>query len=161
MVYECPPYFIFLFVGESLVGVPGHSRSSSPRNSQTEDRLSLRFSQLATKSGSESDLSKNTEAQRRSSYAGYLTNAFMISESCDNINVVETSQHVDMQKLLVIWQKLSDHAFKIQTGTHKYKMKSYVDVFIGEELITWIYENEAITNRKDAVDLGTNRIHKM
>ena len=144
---------------ETLGGVPGVGQSltssSSPRNSQTgEDRLSQRFSQLVTKSGSESDLSKNTETRRRSSYAGYITNAFMISESCDNITL-EPSQHVDMQKLLSIWQKLSsDHAFKIQTGVHKYKMRSYVDVFIGEDLITWFYDNEAITHRKDAVDLA-------
>ena len=99
------------------MGVPGSSGSScsSPRIPQTEDRLSQRFSQLVTKSGSESDLSKNTETRRRSSYAGYITNAFLNSESCDNIHL-EPSQNVDMQRLLVIWQKMSDHASKIISG---------------------------------------------
>ena len=104
----------FFYTGETL-GVPGSSGSSSPRIPQTEDRLSQRFSQLVTKSGSESDLSKNTETRRRSSYAGYITNAFLNSESCDNIHL-EPSQNVDMQRLLVIWQKMSDHASKIISG---------------------------------------------
>ena len=39
-------------------------------------------------------------------------------------------------------------------GVHRYKMRSYVDVFLGEDLITWLYEHENLTVRKEAVDLA-------
>lgn len=52
-----------------------------------DDRLAQRFSQLATRSGSESDLSKqnNSISIRKTSYAGFIPSSFM-SESCDNIS---------------------------------------------------------------------------
>ena len=138
------------FLGENL----NNSTASSPRTSQIDEKLSQRYSSLATRSGSDSDLSKNIEYRRRSSYAGYQThNAFLTSESCDNLNL-EPSQHVDMQRLVSIWQKLSDPVFKIQSGVHRYKMKSYVDSFLGDELILWLYDYEMVNLRKDAIDLA-------
>ena len=140
----------WLLSGENL----NNSTASSPRTSQIDEKLSQRYSSLATRSGSDSDLSRNIEYRRRSSYAGYQTNnAFLTSESCDNLNL-EPSQHVDMQRLVSIWQKLSDPVLKIQTGHHRYKMKSYVDSFLGDELIIWLYDYELVNLRKDAIDLA-------
>ena len=61
-----------------------------------------RFSQLVTKSGSDSDLSKSYASgaspltisrpeSRKSSYAGVVPNTFM-SESCDNISDLAVSK---------------------------------------------------------------------
>lgn len=104
----------------------------------------MRFSHLATKSGSESDLSVGA---RKASYAGIHT---FMSDSCDNI---AQKKPLDLQKLLEVWQKLSATK-SLLVRSHKYKLKVYQDTFLGEELLQWLYESEGMTERQSAIDLA-------
>ena len=121
-----------------------------------------RFSQLVTKSGSDSDLTKDPtltnvpvstgiarSESRKSSYAGVVPNIFM-SESFDNISDLGP---LELQKLVNIWQKMST-SHPIPTRSHKYKMKVYPETFNGEDLIHWLHENEGIVNRQNAEELA-------
>ena len=86
---------------------------------------------------------------RKSSYAGQIPKTFM-SESCDNINEASPLL-INFQRLFIIWHKLTSIS-PLPTRSHKYKMRVYSDTFLGEELIAWMYENEGLTQRKEAVD---------
>ena len=152
-------------------------RAESPIGGEsTEEKLSQRFSHLSTKSGSDTNLASGSGKQsnvaegayeiqnesitgaqhrgslsisRKSSYAGQIPKTFM-SESCDNINEASPLL-INFQRLFVIWHKLTSIS-TLPTRSHKYKMRVYPDTFLGEELIAWLYENEGLTQRKEAVD---------
>ena len=156
--------------------IPGSSESgvlSEEQANSSAGKLTQRFSHLSTKSGSESNLASSYVhpksplrsdggSSRKSSYAGIglagTGHKTFMSESCDNINETasaaasnsSTTSLADFQRLLIIWHKLTSIS-PLPTRSHKFKMKVYSDTFLGEELIAWLYEQEALTVRSQAV----------
>ena len=139
---------------------------SSFKSSTEELPKSLRFSQLSTKSGSDTNLASRSPLQnrsRKSSYAsqigsvgpsgGAIGHKTFMSESCDNLNVSAMSSLADFQRLLIIWHKLTSIS-PLPTRSHKYKMKVYPNTFLGEELIAWLYDQESLTIRGQAVNIA-------
>ena len=157
--------------------IPGSSESGV----LSEEQLTTtqRFSHLSIKSGSESNLSSSYvhprsplrsdgRSSRKSSYAGIglaspAGHKTFMSESCDNINETgsatannsstPTTSLADFQRLLIIWHKLTSIS-PLPTGSHKFKMKVYSETFLGEELIAWLYEQEGLTVRSQAVTIA-------
>ena len=79
---------ILFYYTDSAARYNGDRRGS---NIDVGDPLAQRFSQLATRSGSDSNLSTSNSGveRRKTSYAGFVPHSFM-SESCDNISELGT-----------------------------------------------------------------------
>ncbi len=141
------------------------SGSNSNLKGNNESKFVQRYSQLATKSGSENDLTASTQTlmssslPRKVSFAGVLPNSFMTqSESSDSISKYlskasrqENEAEDEFTRLVAVWHKLSTTA---NLGLHRYKMRSYADTILGEELIVWIYDNQGAKKREEAVRLA-------
>ena len=48
----------------------------------------------------------------------------------------------------------------LEIRTRKWLLKSYPDVFVGKDAVTWLVENKFAKNRDDAVAIGNRLVQK-